>query len=188
MEKDFKVYSFYKQMQVNSVILSFKGAVSQDLLSRLAGSLKKKSLKDDPNIGRRIFSIFIELSQNVHLHSAEKSYSLAEDRPIGVGFLLVSEAEDCYWVSSSNLVKKEKVEHINNRCVHINSLDEESLKAFYKEQRRAPQRTDSPGANIGLIEMVRKSNNPLDVQFFDMDNDTSIITLTVKLNKPKILN
>lgn len=172
-------------MQVNSVILSFKGAVSQDLLSRLAGSLKKKSIKDDPNIGRRVFGIFIELSQNVHLHSAEKSYSLAEDRPIGVGFLLVSEADDCYWVSSSNLIKKEKVTHVNQRCAHINGLDEEGLKAFYKEQRRAPQRTDSPGANIGLIEMVRKSGNPLDVQFFDVDSENSIITLTVKLDKPR---
>jgi len=183
VDADFKVYEFYRQMHVNKVILSFKGIVSQDLLSRLAASMKNKSLKNDPNIGRKIFAIFIELSQNVHLHSIEKSFSIHEGKPVGIGFLLVSEADDHYLVSSSNMIAKAKCEHVINRCNYINSLDEEGLKAFYKDQRRQPQRTESPGANIGLIDMVRKSGNPIQAHVYDYDETQSILTISVKLNK-----
>jgi len=183
MQPDFNVYGFYQQMQQNKVILSFNGVVSQDLLSRLAASLKYKSLKDNTTIGRKIFAIFIELAQNVHLHSAEKAFSIKENRPIGIGFVLVSETPDAYIVSSSNLIVNEKRAHVIDRCNYINGLDPAGLKRFYKEQRRAPQRTESPGANIGLIDMVRKSNNPLDAQMFDYDSERSVFTLSVKINK-----
>jgi hypothetical protein len=183
IDPDFNVYDFYKEMHFNKVILSFKGIVSQDLLSRLAASMKNKSLKNDPNIGRKIFAIFIELSQNVHLHSSEKSYSIHEGKPVGIGFLLVSEADDHYLVSSSNMIPNAKTEHVLKRCDYINSLDEEGLKAFYKEQRRQPQRTESPGANIGLIDMVRKSGNPIQAHIYQYNDEQSVLTISVKLTK-----
>lgn len=183
MERDFNVYAFYKQIQVNSIILSFKGAVSQDLLSRLAANLKNKSLADNTAIGRKVFGIFIELAQNVHLHSSEKSYSVKEDRPIGTGFLLVGEASDHYLISSSNMIKVEETVATLERCKYINSLNEEGLKKYYKEQRRMPQRKDKPGANIGLIDMARRSSNPIDASVYAYDDENSIITLSIKLDK-----
>lgn len=185
MDDNFKVYEFYKQMQVESVILSFRGAVSQDLLSRLADSLKYKGVTGDSAIGRRVFAIFIELSQNVHLHSAEKSYSVKEDRPIGIGFLLVSETDNYYMVSSSNIVVTEETKPVMERCAYINSLNEKELKEYYKEQRRQPPRKDKPGANIGLIDMVRRSKNPLEVSLYELDDERSVFNLSVKLDKVK---
>lgn len=183
MERDFNIYTFYKQMQVNSIILSFQGAVSQDLLSRLAANLKNKSLKENRAIGRKVFGIFIELSQNVHLHSSEKSYSIKEDKPIGTGFLLVGEADDHYLISSSNMIKVEDTIPTLERCRYINTLNPENLKKYYKEQRRMPQRKDKPGANIGLIDMARRSSNPIDASVYAFDEQNSIITLSIKLDK-----
>ncbi|MCC5946667.1 MAG: SiaB family protein kinase [Bernardetiaceae bacterium] len=183
MDLDFNVHEFYEQMRRETVILSFKGVVSQDLLSRLAANLKNRSSGDSTMIGKRVFAIFIELSQNVNLHSAEKSYSIKEDKPIGIGFLLVSEAEDHYMVSSSNLADKKRAEATIERCKYINSLDKEGLKDFYKDQRRQPQRTESPGANVGLIDMVRKSNNPIQAEIYPYSEEQSFLTISVKLDK-----
>lgn len=183
MQADFKVYNFYKQMQVQSIILSFKGVVSQDLLSRLAASLRSKSLSHDPHIGRKVFGIFIELAQNVTLHSSEKSYSIKEGEPIGVGFLLVGESDDHYLISSSNKIENKHVETVLERSAYINSLDKEGLKEFYKEQRRQPQRENKPGANIGLIDMVKRSGNPISVHAYPFDDKDSILTVSVRLDK-----
>jgi hypothetical protein len=185
MDNDFVIYDFYDQMRKHQTLLAFQGVVSQDLLSRLASSLKRKSSQEDPNIGRKIFAIFIELSQNVSLHSIEKSYSIKEDKPIGVGYLLVSEADDHFLISSSNLIENSILDHVMERCQYINSLDDDELKDYYKEQRRAPQRPDKPGANIGLIDMVRKSNNPLIGEAYPHPDypSQSFLTITVRLDK-----
>jgi hypothetical protein len=185
MDENFKLYGLYDQMRAHKVILAFKGVVSQDLLSRLASSLKRRTSKDDPNIGKKVFGIFIELSQNVSLHSAEKSFSNSEDKSIGVGLILASEAEDHFLVSSCNAINNDEVESILQRCQYINSLDAEGLKDYYKKQRREPQRDNKPGANIGLIDMVRRSNNHItaDVNPHPSDANQSLITISLRLNK-----
>ncbi len=183
MQPDFNVYTFYKQMQVQNIILSFKGVVSQDLLSRLAASLRGKSLGHDPHIGRKIFGIFIELSQNVSLHSSEKSYSIKEDQPLGVGFLLVGEADDHYLVSSSNKIANDQVEHVLGRSACLNDLNKDELKDFIKTERRKPQRDNKPGANIGLADMIKRSNNPIDVHAYPFDDKDSVLTVSVRLDK-----
>jgi len=86
-------------------------------------------------------------------------------------------------VSSGNYVSNSNLEEISQRFAEINHLSEEELKKLYKAQRKMPQRKNKPGANLGFIDMRRKSGNPIDHLFIKSDQQKIFFVLSVKVNK-----
>ncbi len=179
----FSVKTFKDLLFANRISLAFHGLFSQDVLTLIGHSMKKTP--DDQLLSKRLFGIVIELAQNIHHYSAQKVYSEKDKRDIGIGIVAIGETDDYHIISSGNYIVNSEVEVIRTRSEYINGLDAEALKEYYKEQRKAPQRANKPGANLGFIEMVRKSGNPIDVIIKDYDDKMSFFTLTVKINKLK---
>lgn len=182
MELLFDTFDYYKKMREDQVILAFNGIVSQEILTDIGSSLKNKTA-DNVNVSRKMFAIFIELAQNIHHHSAEKVFSETEYKAVGAGIIIVRESEGTYTITSGNAATINAADSIKTRCDFINSLEKEDLKQYYKDQRKKPQRTNSPGANIGFIDMVRKSGNPIEVAVREMDDKISFVTISVKIEK-----
>jgi hypothetical protein len=178
----FDTFDYYKKMREDHVILAFNGIVSQEILTDIGASLKNKT-SDNVNVSRKMFAIFIELAQNIHHHSAEKVFSETEFRAVGAGIIIVREDTGHYVLTSGNAATIASAAAIKERCDFINSLEKEDLKTYYKEQRKKPQRTNSPGANIGFIDMVRKSGNPIEVAVRPMDDRISFVTISVSIDK-----
>jgi Family of unknown function (DUF6272) len=181
MEQKFSELQFYKDLYYNHIHLAFQGMMSQDVLTLIGLSLRRK-----PNsevVAKRLFGLVVELTQNIYHYSAIKSFSEKDQREVGVGVVTVGENEHDYYVCSGNLIETHKAEAILERCNLINSLDEENLKKFYKEQRRQPQRENTTGANVGLIDIVRKSGNPIGCQVDVVDEQNSFLAFVVKINK-----
>lgn len=179
--KEFSDLGFYNDLRAHQISLTFQGMMSQELLALIGQSLRRKP--DDEVISKRLFGLVVELAQNIYHYSAVKQFSEKDEREIGVGIIAVGESEDYYFVYSGNMVDSERVKEIAERCDHINSLDSEAIKHFYKEQRRMPQREDSPGANIGLIEIVRRSGNPIGYLIDHAENGLSFLTFMAKISK-----
>jgi hypothetical protein len=125
------------------------------------------------------------MAQNIHHYSAEKIYSEKDQKDIGIGIIAISESDDHHVVSSGNYISSKEVENLVSRSEFINTLSDDELKEYYREQRRAPQRKDKPGANLGFIDMVRKSGNPIDVMIKKYNDELSFFILTVKINKKR---
>ncbi len=181
MEHKFSELKFYKELYINHIHLSFQGMVSQDMLTLIGLSLRRR-----PNsevVAKRLFGLVVELAQNIYHYSAIRSFSKKDDREVGVGILTVGESEHEYVVCSGNMIAAANGPGISQRCELINALDEEGRKRFYKEQRRQPQREHSTGANVGLIDIVRKSGNPIGYQLELVDEQYSFLTFVVKISK-----
>jgi hypothetical protein len=181
METGFSVYDFQQYLRTNHVIFAFKGVMTHDILHGIADSIKKRNIEDH-TLAKRVFSIFIELAQNIHLYSADRMFSDKDNRDIGAGTITISESSSFYELSSGNLVDASAEKGIMERCDLINSMSPEDLKKFYKDARKKPVE-GSQGGNVGFIDMARKSGNPLVVRMDSVDEKLSFFTLSVRVDK-----
>ncbi len=178
---EFSVYKFKNALRSHDISMCFQGMFSQDVLSLLGLSLR--NAPDSQRVSKRLFALVVEMTQNIHHYSAQKMYSKKDNRQVGVGIIAISETSEFYQVSSGNYAYKNDAKILMGRSRYINSLDEESLKNYYAEMRRQPQRPDKPGANLGLIDMRRKSGQPIEVLIEEVDQNISFYTLTVRIKK-----
>jgi hypothetical protein len=82
-----------------------------------------------------------------------------------------------FFVAGANMVQAEEVPKLRQRLDHINSLDQQSLKAYYKERLRNAPEADSKGASIGLIEIARRAAGPIEYDVKPVGNDMAFFCL-----------
>ncbi|MCH9697621.1 MAG: SiaB family protein kinase [Gammaproteobacteria bacterium] len=183
--KKFDLLEFRKQIVDHNIILCFEGKMSQGVLVSLVDTLKEK-LKDsdkDPKqrMTRKVFSIFVEMAQNIQFHSGESV--MIDDRETGVGIILIREDKDNYVLTSGNKVAADNSDQLSDYCNELNSLDPDQLKKMYKDRLRSKRPENSKGAGIGLIEISRKSGAKLDYSVQRIDDDAQFFSLTITLPK-----
>lgn len=74
---------------------------------------------------------------------------------------------DYIHVFSSNLVVDEVKKILNDRITYINSLDKIGLKKEFMNILEQGELNEKGGAGMGLIEMARRSGNPLQREFVE---------------------
>ena len=186
MEKimaNMKLMDYYQLLQEEKVIMTFMGELSHEILASLAEVLQDKlsSRNIQQKITRRVFSIFVELTQNIHYYSAERS--VFNDKDVGIGVLIFRDDDDHYSIISGNRVKNSDLQTVVEQCKTVNSLDRIGLKRLYKERLHQPRKEGQIGGGVGLIDMARKSNNPVEYETSHVDADHSFLMLSVRINK-----
>ncbi|HAS43264.1 MAG TPA: hypothetical protein DCS93_22480 [Microscillaceae bacterium] len=179
MSEKFNVFEFYSQIEQENILLSYKGPVTDFLLTEFSNDIRAQ-LKDERKAGKKVFAIFMELAQNVLYYSTEIDGFDGNDK---VGILAVSQIGDAYTVMTGNMVPAEIVPKLVAKCEKINSLDRDSLRAYKRELRDSPPHTGSKGAGIGLVQVALTANNHLDAHMEQVDDDHYMFLLTVKVPK-----
>ena len=179
------LYKRYQSMQQQKVCLELNGMISQEILVGFVEVIEAKLAKGAENRRtiKKVFSVFIELAQNVLHYSAESIVAANSKAKIGTGIVVLCDEDEYYIISSGNLLAKTKVPGIVEQCDKINRLSTDELRGYYKEQIKAPQAEGSFGAGIGLIDIVRKSGNRLNYEVTEIDSTNSFLALSVKVQK-----
>ncbi len=164
----------------DKTILSYKGPFYIELISVFGMNIR--NFKDTyTNARKKLFKIFIELSQNVSNYS-EDYHMVNNVQRIGIGELTLREHKGMYSFTTKNQVKKSDANILAERCEIVNASDQLRLRELKREQR-----LNSPGekfgARIGLIQAVMLSKNKLDYKIESIDNNYSYFSLTVKIDK-----
>ena len=165
---------------MTKTILSYKGPFYIELISVFGTNIR--NFKDAySNARKKLFKIFIELSQNVSNYS-EDFHMVNNVQRIGVGELVLQELETAYSFTTKNQVKKSDANILAERCELVNASDQMRLRELKREQR-----LNSPGekfgARIGLIQAVMLSRNILEYKVDNIDEKFSYFSLTVKIDK-----
>jgi Family of unknown function (DUF6272) len=171
---------FYNNMDAARILFAFKGTISQSMLTQLAVVLRQQA-QEEPQM-QVLFGIFIEMTQNVRHYSAEKSLD-SHEQPYGVGVITVSEEGHIYSISSGNAVTPETASRLTQQCHHLNTMDKPALNKLYKQQLLADPPEGSKGAGVGLIEIARRSDHPLDCYVRDYKEDLQFFILNAQVNK-----
>jgi hypothetical protein len=183
--KNFDLLSFRREIIEHDIILSFEGKMSQGVLVSLVDTLKEK-LKDsdtDPKqqLTRKVFSIFVEMAQNIQYHSAENV--IIDGKETGVGVIVIREDENSYVLTSGNNVTPDNVGRLVEFCDELNSFDSAQLKKLYKERLRSERPENAKGAGLGLIDIGRKAGVALSYEVQPIDEKTRFFSLSITLPK-----
>lgn len=125
---------------------------------------------------RKVINIAIESLQNIQIHS---TYS---DRynDYSPFFGLVKNSNH-FEVVMGNLVPNNEKVYLEDKIVKLNSLDQEEVKYLYNIIMRQTfsKFSEKGGAGLGLIDMKKKSGQPLVYDFLPVDDKLSYFRLKV---------
>nr|WP_320115875.1 SiaB family protein kinase [uncultured Desulfuromonas sp.] len=162
------------------VFLSYGGAMTQPLISGMTDALEKEVESNDVSmkISNNIFTIFIELSQNM------MNYAKAHPDISDVGLIIVGMTPDksSYYIISRNKVGEAAKKIIEEHLAAVKGLDKDELRMLYRERRKSKKRDDTQGASIGFIEIARRCDK-IEHNYQPQKNDTYYFTVKAIIHK-----
>jgi hypothetical protein len=178
----------YGEMTEKGIIMSFKGALAQPIIVEIGQTLRSKiaarpaeSTSARARLIKTIFSIFIELAQNVMHYSAEKEED-ENGKEYGVGLLVISQNAGVYAVSSANQIPVDAAERVRDKCESIAAMTREKLKERYNEQRRLPpQRRRIQRSGLGLARRRAAERLPLEYQIVPLTETRALFVVSAKM-------
>jgi len=143
------------------ILICFNGPISRTLIGEIGIALKDHiaSTQLRQSAAMDVFSVYIEMSQNIRHYAARMGY----DDFGAAATVVIAEADGGhYTVSAGNMVERGDGELLLAKIHELSLLDKTELKSLYKQQLRLPREPgQTSGAGLGLIEMARKSSQPL---------------------------
>jgi hypothetical protein len=185
MEKTLSILEYDANFNKDHIIICYKGPFLSRVLA-LIGEKITLLINDDPLVSKKVFSIFLEMAQNVAYYSEDRSTrnNIPDpDKTIGKGTFLITETDSHYTISSANLIKKSWEQEILDKCALVNSLDVEGLRKLKRELRSQPKKQDHVGGNIGLVDIALKASAPLQVDITHVNELHSYFVISIQVGK-----
>lgn len=153
------------QLRTHKVIMAYNGAISDELMLTLADLLKTRMLaQDDPKRSKTIFSVFMEGVQNLIWHGGDDSDTS--------GMILITQDQGEVTIMCGNRIAQKDTRELRERLSQIVNADKETIRQLYREGMSSSNEHEGPGAGLGLLEIARRSSQPINYAFVDVDKDT----------------
>ncbi len=182
MSANFDVHAIYRLMHDSHIQFSYKGPITQEVLISLGETIKEKLHRDDcdAKVVRRVFSVLVEAAHNILKYSTEKVFMDESNKTTGIGLIGIGKTEcDLFLVFSGNIVTAAEAKSIKEKLVHINSLTREELTKSYQQQLKQGTITANGSAGLGLFEVARKSDRPMEYSFSPLEDGNVFFELKI---------
>ncbi|MCF8106478.1 MAG: SiaB family protein kinase [Desulfohalobiaceae bacterium] len=174
-----QIQKFYEQLKEEGIVFSFTGPVSQSLLEGIGETLRQKMTLEETSttVTHKVFSIFVELMQNVINYSAEKGTGEYE-QDLSFGILIIGKRDEHFYIQCGNYITRAQKGPLTEKLSKIQSMNKDELKKYYKEQRRKETADESKGAGLGFIEMARKATRPISFDIIPIQTEKEFFVVT----------
>jgi hypothetical protein len=165
---------FFSHQQI---LICFNGPISTTLIGEIGSALKEHIESNHaPELEvMDVFSVYIEMSQNIRNYSTSRGFSDADSSATVV--IAAAEAGH-YAVCAGNLVQMEDGQALIQRIHELADCDKAQLKLLYKQQLRRPHaQTPGQGAGLGLIEIARRSSQPMEASLDPLEPGRAFFSL-----------
>lgn len=171
------------KMKSHNFMLSYRGNFSQDITKALLSVSEKQLDSDgtDSSVKRKVFNVMVECLQNVAKHTSEdneytENYS---------ALFMLGRSDTDYIIYSGNVIDNKNVDELKEKITHVNSMDKDELKEFYKMIISTGELSEKAGAGLGLLDIAKKSGNKLDYDFQPIDDKKSFFSLRTYVTIPR---
>ncbi len=181
------IYDVYRKMEDDQIVLSFKGDITQDLLTSVFEIMESKLEKENEDIRlkKKFNHVLIECLQNVYHHMEDledfKTHGHPEINPNAI-FIIRKLGVMNYEIITGNHILLSKVDGLKSRIEKINSLNAEDLKTYYLETLSNSELSDKGGAGLGMIDMARKSGHKLKYSFDQVSDSLAFFSLIITIS------
>ncbi len=167
-------------MADNNVSMIWCGHISTEVGKGVLSLTETKLSEEDieSNLRKRVFSILVELLDNVARYSPGKE----AESEFGMPVAMLKLTNKVYSLTTGNLILNSQIPHLREKIDIINKYDTAGLKEFFiKSLSGQTIHSDSTG-NMGLIDMARKSGSRLNYQFEKINELYSYYIVTVNIS------
>lgn len=175
------VYDFYRKMEDEKIILSFKGEFTADLLTSVLHILESKMIELNINSKqkKRVFNVMVECFQNLYHHIEELDVDNETVKIQKSALIMIKHVDGKFIVRTGNFILNSGIADLKRKLAMVNALTTDELRALYQTKLKMNERTDKGTAGLGLIDIARKSKNKLEYEFLDISTDSSFFCLNV---------
>ncbi len=176
-----EVYDFFRKMEDEKVILSFKGELTPELLTSILHVLeaKVKSIDFVKLKRKRIFNVLVECFQNLYHHIDETQLTRINGKQEKSALIMVKYVDESFIVRTGNFVSNNEIEGLKHKLDTVNELNAEELKELYQSKLKKNSHSEKGTAGLGFIDIARKSKGKLDYEFLKIDTESSFFCLNV---------
>ncbi|MES2798918.1 MAG: SiaB family protein kinase [Bacteroidota bacterium] len=175
------VYNLFRSMEEENVILSFKGVVTEELLTSVLSIMETKmeSMQESPKMRKKVFNVLVECLQNLYHHVDDKDFDEAEKRS---ALVMISKKNDQFAIRTGNYIDKDIADYLHERLTIINTMDKDELRKYYQDSLESNIVSTKGTAGLGMIDIARKSGNKLEFEFLKVDEKKSFFCFDVKID------
>jgi hypothetical protein len=168
----------------NKVVIDYQGIVQYETIGELIHLYKHQVHTIGIQIGtyKKILLIMIESLENIMKHS-ECYLNTISDKQTHLPVFTILKKPKQYVIISSNPIKKQNVAAFKNKLDHLNTLDQQGLKGFYKETITNGQFTNQGGAGLGLIEIAKISGSKIAYDFIPIDEQCDRFSMIITIDE-----
>jgi hypothetical protein len=175
--------TFFDLAQQRDVIFYHMGYFSHNIVAAMAEVVKlqlEMSGVSGPT-RRKLFSSFVELSQNIiHYSSDSLPGTQTEESGLRQGAVCISAAGDHHLMLCANPIATADVDRLREKIEPLCNMSIEEIKQAYKVTLRAETPPDSKGAGLGFLTMARDASAPLEFCFHPRADDPGTTLFCLK--------
>ncbi len=171
----------FEKIEINNGnLLFYNGPISIEMISFMANHVRDL-LDEDDVVSKKLFKVFIELTQNVSYYSAKVVKGINKTGSSrGCGYVSVDLIENGYCVTTGNLIEVTHGPILEKNCDEINKLNETDLREL-KRKTRIQAAVRDVGAHIGLIHTGLISGSKLKTHIEPIDDKHSFFTISISI-------
>ena len=164
-------------------LIHLSGTITQSRIAK-AGTTLKSRLPVNSSVMARLFSIYVEMAQNVLRHSIPTE---CQDTELTApGDVWVIESDNAYVIVTENPSCPENIAAVQARLAELTSLNADELRTLSRERLRQRPASGDRGAGIGLIEIARRTSGPLICEFKNDNSGNPLLRMTATIDKIKL--
>ncbi len=172
------VIDLFKGIEKGDLEYIYKGEVTSTVVTNIL-DLAKLNLEDIDlkPVSSRIYFILGEGLQNISRHQDKVDGTTPSD-----SIILISKQKNTYNITTGNLIKADKKAELEEKFKKINSMTIEELRSFARYIRKNYTLSEKGGANLGLVEMAKRSGSKLIYGFKEYLPDFYFFYFTIELD------
>jgi hypothetical protein len=180
----FSVKNFFKELQTEDVIFSFKGDISSDVINNVLDTVEKitEEVNDPSRIRKKVYNVLVESLQNLYHHVDIVPNNFEDQNSERFGLIVIARNDSGYFITAGNFITNDKIESLTNKMLKINTSSPEEIKELYKFILHHQKISDKGGGGLGLVDIARKTGNNLDYNFTEYSDNYSFFYLKIKID------
>ena len=179
------LHRIHNDMLGDGISFCFTGFMSEDTLLGIGNTLKQKFEIDsiDKTTSMSMFSVFVEMVQNVIRYSAENQVDDKEPAVIDLryGILSIGQKDGQNFIACGNLVNSQDVARLEANLSKLKKLDNKELRRLFRASLKEEVPEGSKGAGVGFIEIARRAKHGFDFDFESAGDNRKFFTISAYL-------
>lgn len=176
------VITLYNNLRFNGIYIVYIGKFTQRITSMFSQMLEEEldRRSEDRKTRRRLYHAMVETMQNIQRHAEQYT-----DEDFTNGLFMIGKKTGVYYIITVNKIMTEKEAQITAALEQVNNATIDELNQMYKKQLLEGEIGEKGGAGLGLIDIVRKTQNKLEYLFLPIDFNEKHFVLKAEIDPKK---